>query len=423
MIQAMYSGITGMKAFKTQLDVIGNNIANVNTTAYKAESISFQETLTQTIKGASAPTSDNGGINPSQVGLGVAVGTINIDNSQGNKTATGKDTDLAVDGNGYFVLGNSDSVAYTRDGSFALDSQYNLVSSSSGMKVLGWQADLNTGVLDTSKAVASDSGIKIPVGGLSLAQQTSKVTLAGNLDASAADNTEYKMQFDVYDSLGVTHQVHVKFKKLPVDETVTPAVKPSTWGYEVTSPDVTGTITSGNIAFDDKGYSTLDTINLSMTLATPDGSKDPLVASINVGDLSQLDATTSSVNMSYQDGLALGTLESYGIDSSGTIVGTFTNGSSRTLGQIALAGFNNPAGLDRVGNNLVMESPNSGNAIIGVPGTNGIGTVSSGYLEASNVDLANEFANMITAQRGFQANSRIITTSDEVLQELVSLKR
>lgn len=413
MIQAMYSGITGMKAFKTQLDVIGNNIANVNTTAYKAEGISFQETLTQTIKGASAPTSNSGGINPSQVGLGVTVGSINIDNSQGNKTATGKDTDLAIDGNGYFVLGNGDSVAYTRDGNFSLDSQYNLVSSSTGMKILGWQADLSTGVLDTSKAVSSDSGIKIPVGGLSLAKQTSGVTLAGNLDASAAQDTVYPMQFDVYDSLGITHQVKVTFTKQAAD---------STWQYNVTSPDVTGTIASGNISFDSSGYSTLDNIDLSMALADSNGSVSPMALSVDVGNLSQLNGT-SSVNMSYQDGLALGTLESYSIDSSGTIVGTFTNGSSRTLGQIALAGFNNPAGLNRVGNNLLMESPNSGNASINVPGANGIGTVSSGYLEASNVDLANEFANMITAQRGFQANSRIITTSDEVLQELVSLKR
>jgi flagellar hook protein FlgE len=182
-------------------------------------------------------------------------------------------------------------------------------------------------------------------------------------------------------------------------------------------------IATGDITFDSSGYSNLDNIDLSITLTDSNGSVSPLLASIDVGNLSQLDATTSSVNMSYQNGLALGTLESYGIDSSGTIVGTFTNGSSRTLGQVALAGFNNPSGLDRVGNNLLKESPNSGNATISIPGANGIGTVSSGYLEASNVDLANEFANMIVAQRGFQANSRIITTSDEVLQELVSLKR
>jgi flagellar hook protein FlgE len=414
MIQAMYSGITGMKAFKTQLDVIGNNIANVNTTAYKAESISFQEMLTQTIKAASAPSSGSGGVNPSQVGLGVAVGSINIDNTQGSKTATGKGADLAVDGNGYFVLSNGDSIAYTRDGSFGLDSQYNLVSSSTGMKVLGWQADLTTGELDTSKAITGGSGIHIPVGGLSVAKQTSGVTLAGNLDASADEGAKYSTQFDIYDSLGITHQVKITFTRQADD---------STWGYEVTSPDASATIATGNITFDSNGYSVLDSIDLSMTLADSNGSVSPLVLSIDVSGLSQLNAATSSINMSYQDGLALGTLESYSIDSNGLIVGTFTNGSSRTLGQIALAGFNNPAGLDRVGSNLLMESPNSGSATISVPGTNGIGSISSGYLEASNVDLANEFANMIVAQRGFQANSRIITTSDEVLQELVSLKR
>jgi flagellar hook protein FlgE len=419
----MQSGISGMKAFKSALDVIGNNIANVNTTGYKSGRATFKEMLSQTMTAASGPTASRGGINASQLGLGVTIGSIVSDIAQGSMQATGRGTDIAIEGNGFFALGGGDKVAYTRDGSFSLDAQYNLVSASSGLRVLGWQADSNTGLIDTSTPITGSSSIQIPVGGLSVARQTSEIDVSGNLDASAVDGDEYEIKFDIYDSLGLTHEMRVNFTKLAADPAATPPVPASTWQYEVFCPDVqAAAVNTGNISFDTLGYSTLDGIDLSLDFASANGSVQPLVATINTQQISQLNGA-DTIDLAYQNGLPLGTLESYSIDRGGTITGTFTNGSTRTLAQLAIAAFNNPAGLAKSGNNMLVESPNSGSPSMSVPGKGGIGLLSSGFLEASNVDLATEFANMIIAQRGFQANSRIISTSDEVLQELVSLKR
>ncbi|MHB9037027.1 MAG: flagellar hook protein FlgE [Armatimonadota bacterium] len=424
MIQAMQSGISGMKAFKSALDVIGNNIANVNTTGYKAGRATFKEMLSQTMTAPSGPTANRGGINASQVGLGVMIGSVDVNNTQGSSQATGRGTDLMIEGNGFFALGGGDKIAYTRDGGFSLDAQYNLVSASSGMRVLGWKADQNTGVVDTSSPITGSSSIQIPVGGMSVARQTSVIDVSGNLDASAVVGSDpYEIKFDLYDSLGLTHQMQVKFTKLAADATATPPVPPSTWKYDVFCPDVqAAAVNTGNISFDTLGASTLDKIDLSLNFANNTGSVQPLNATINMEKISQLNGS-STVDLAYQNGLQLGTLESFSIDRGGAVIGTFTNGSTRALGQVAIVGFNNPAGLSKTGNNMLVESPNSGSPTMSIPGKGGLGLLSSGFLEASNVDLATEFASMIIAQRGFQANSRIISTSDEVLQELVSLKR
>ncbi len=803
MIQAMYSGIAGMKAFKGALDVIGNNIANINTTAYKGGRANFKDMLSQTIKGATAPSTGMGGSNSAQVGLGVILGSIDINTSQGSMQATGRNTDLAVEGNGFFALGGGGRIAYTRDGSFALDAEFNLVQSGSGMRVLGWAADLKTGAIDTTAPLNANSTMSIPVGGLSIARSTTKVDIAGNLDASSigpaqtktinisgnldeaagpegttfakitgsfdknslaargttfakitssldasaaigathavnftvydqagaahnvtatftkdaaantwtyavtsagadvaslppagsvvfdavtgasltpsipmnltwnagvdsitaaintsamtegvssnavviagdkdgnapglgttravnftvhdqdgvahdvvatftkdivantwkyvitaagadpasvpppgsvifdpltglslipsitmdltwnagvdsinavintsamtegvstnavvtstdidgyaptapvsitqnvydslgfahpvtitftkqpiADTWRYNIvapdatpasippdadftftgatsdlvgipmslalnipngsiqpmnmtintsnlkldsaatitafpatmspdgsapgdpvpiRFDVYDSLGLTHEMQVVFKKTSI---------PATWDYEVLSPDAAAVSLPppGQITFNSLGYSQLPSIPYSLVWANPNGSTQPLVGNINTKSISQLNGAIT-VDLTYQDGLELGTLESYTIGRDGLITGVFTNGSNRPLGQMALAQFNNPAGMTKVGNNVVNESPNSGAAKLGLPGDGGLGMINAGFLESSNVDLATEFAAMIVAQRGFQATSKIITTSDEILQELVNLKR
>ena len=417
MIQAMYSGISGMKAFKSDLDVIGNNIANVSTTGYKSGTATFKEMLSQTISSASAPSSNRGGINASQVGTGVTLGSILRDETQGSFTATGRSTDLAIDGNGYFILGGGSSVAYTRDGTFTQDAKNNLVSSSSGLNVLGWQADMTTGVIDTTTPITAASTLSIPVGGMSVANATTTVELTGNLASSADEGTEYNIKYSIYDSLGNTHDIVMTFTKQ-----ATPSGGDATWSYEVTSPDVSATIASGDITFDSNGYSNLDSIPISMDFTSTNGSVQPLVATIDTSSLTQL-AGDSTVQLSYQDGLPLGTLESFTIDSSGLIVGSFTNGSTRNLGQIAIAGFSNPAGLTDAGNNLLTVSSNSGSPTIGTAESGSLGSIKSCYLEASNVDLTTEFSNMIVAQRGFQANSKIISTSSDVLEELVNLVR
>lgn len=414
MIQAMYSGISGMKAFKSSLDVIGNNVANVNTTAYKAGRATFKEMLSQTLAGASTPSANLGGTNPSQVGLGVLVGSVDTDQGQGSLTSTGRTTDLAIEGNGYFAISDGTRAYYTRDGSFALDAWNNLVSTGTGLRVLGWMADVDTGEVDTTRPVNAESSLEIPVGNLSIARQTSSITIGGNLDASSAAGAKYPVRFSIYDSLGLTHDLRVEFTK---------SAGPARWGYSVYCDDAgAAAISSGTIPFDSKGYSTVSSIPVSVRFSTPNGSVQPLTASINIEKLSQLNGQFTA-DLTYQDGLELGTLESYSIDRSGLITGSFTNGTTRALGQIALTGFTNPGGLTKAGNNLLTESPNSGVPRLGVPGTGGLGRVTACFLEASNVDLAAEFASMIVAQRGFQASSRVITTSDEVLQELVSLKR
>jgi flagellar hook protein FlgE len=334
-------------------------------------------------------------------------------------TATGRANDLSIEGNGFFALSNGSRAFYTRDGSFSLDAEHNLVSSATGMRVLGWTSDQATGVLDTTTPVTGDSRIQIPIGGLSVARQTSNVSLGGNLDAgTAVAAAPYPIKFSVYDSLGLTHDVNVNFTKAAYDAVTGEA----TWTYAATSGDCTLPVGSGSIVFDKNGYSKTPSINLSLTLTTANGSVTPLLAAVNTQNVSQLNGD-NTVNMTYQDGLSLGTLESFGIDRTGEISGTFTNGAVRTLGQLALAEFTNPSGLLKTGNSMLSESPNSGSPKLGLPGTGGMGSISSGFLEASNVDLANEFATMIVAQRGFQANSRIISVSDEVLQDLVTMKR
>ena len=417
MIQAMYSGISGMKAFKSNLDVIGNNIANVNTVGFKASRATFKEMMLQTIAGASAPAGGRGGTNPRQVGLGVMLGAISIDGTQGSMQATGGATDLAIEGNGYFVLGDGAGTMYTRDGTFALDAQNNLVSVATGLKVVGWMADQTTGEIDTSEPVSGSSAIQIPIGSLSLARQTSLVELSGNLDAEASTGDTKAVKFEIFDSLGVRHEIGIEFTK---------TANPTEWTYDVYCADVEPNpavpVATGTVTFDDGGQSELDEVALSLAFTVPNGSVSPLQTTVSMSGLSQLGGEYTA-DLRYQDGLQLGTLVSFGIDNSGTVFGTFTNGTTQSLAQLAVAEFSNPAGLSKIGGNVMRESPNSGARQIGIAGAGSRGQISAGFLEASNVDLANEFANMIVAQRGFQANSRIITASDEVLQELVSLKR
>lgn len=415
MIQAMYSGIAGLKAFKSSLDVIGNNIANTDTVAFKAGRVTFKDALSQTLSGATASSDTKGGTNPVQMGLGVVVGAIDTDTTEGSPQSTGRQNDLMIDGEGYFVLGNGNQTVYSRDGAFGLDGANNLVSTSTGLKVLGWTAD-DTGTVDTGSQVSS-SGINIPVGQLSTSKATSKAVLGGNLNNSAAVGDTYDVQIQAYDSLGTVHNVKITYTKAANSASGNPV-----WDYDITSPDVTGSVGSGSIAFDDKGQSMVESVPVDLTLDTPNGSVQPLSFTL---DTSQVSAITGNYTIGSRsnDGLPLGTLESYTIGQDGTISGTFDNGATRTLGKIAIAQFTNPAGLSKQGNNILLETPNSGNAVIGQAGSGGRGTISSGFLEGSNVDLAQEFANMIIAQRGFQANSRVITTSDEVLQYLVSMKQ
>ena len=416
MIQAMYSGVSGLRAHKTEMDVISNNIANINTIGFKASRVSFREMLSQTIAGATAPTPGGiGGTNPLQIGLGASVGSIDVSQTQGSLLPTGKPTDVAIEGNGFLVLGDGQGKYYTRDGSFQLDAEGNLVSAGSGLKVLGWMADPSTGVIDDTAPVSASSAIRLPVGQLAIARQTTGMTYGGNLDATTAVGGTWSPSATVYDSLGVAHTLTV---------TLTKTANPGEWSWEASCPDADPGVPvgSGTITFDANGHSTVSSGDISLTLASANGATNPIAATLSFGSITQY-AGDSTLGATYQDGLPLGMLDSFTIGKDGVISGAFTNGMTQRLGRLALAQFTNPSGMSRAGNNLLVETGNSGVPQIGRPSTGSMGNLTAGFLESSNVDLPTEFANMIVAQRGFQANSRIITTSDEILQELVQLKR
>ncbi|WP_280768976.1 flagellar basal body rod protein FlgG [Salipaludibacillus daqingensis] len=283
MIRSLYSGIGGMKNFQTKLDVIGNNIANVNTFGYKKGRATFNDLVSQQMAGASTATGERGGTNPMQVGLGGGTSSIDTISTQGSLQSTGRDLDIAISGDGYFVVADGDANYYTRAGNFYLDEAGTLVNAD-GLRVQG-------------------------VG-------------------------------------------------------------------------------------------------------------DSFTGDIDGGDLEDLTILAGSI-----DPDSGATLESFNISQSGEINGVYSDGETRVLGQIAMANFSNPGGLSKVGNNTYELSNNSGPAELGSSGTGGRGGMVGSALEMSNVDLSEEFAEMIVSQRGFQANTRMITTSDEILQELVNLKR
>lgn len=419
MIQAMYNGVSGLRAHKTQMDVISNNIANINTIGFKSSRVNFREMLSQTMQGASAPKSGGiGGINPLQIGLGTGIGSIDVSQIQGSLLPTGKPTDVAIEGNGFLILGDGQGKYYTRDGSFTLDGEGNLVSSGSGMKVLGWMSDLFTGIIDSTVPITAASGIKLPVGQLAIARQTSSVSLGGNLNQKMEEGGTFSPSLTVFDSLGATHTVTITFTKTATD---------GEWAWEASSPDAAGgsAVGSGTITFDSSGKCMDNFQNISLTLAAPNGAASPIDINLDFQAMTQLAAESGecTVKPTSQDGLPLGVLDGFTVTKEGTISGTFDNGMTQTLGKLALAQFSNPAGLSRAGNNLLTETGNSGLPQIGQPSTGSLGNLTAGFLESSNVDLPTEFANMIVSQRGFQASSRIITTSDEILQELVQLKR
>ncbi len=696
MMRSLFAGVSGLRNHQTRMDVIGNNIANVNTVAYKASRVTFAEAFAQLLQGASRPPGDLGGINPIQIGLGSKIGSIDQNFAQGNLESTGLNTDLAIQGDGLFVLSDGSRSYYTRAGNFQLDANGKLVSPANGFKVQGINAD-SSGNISTGSAITD---IELPFGQKSPARATSTVTLTGNLDSrelplgtvlatqgkvfavesstsnggagsdvsglyangtsnssifgmvpdsttvtvsdgtntqnytyvkndtgvgtsdfhslkdlvaeinndfgaagfntltaaqnnatgaigftaiaavglnvtssnpallkalgaangnlaaggtsstdqfshiavgtdlvtslrdgtgqslglvagdniaidaneggtavpsgsvavaagttytqllaainttlgitnlagaaidtttgamtvtgdgglinalsglnirsaapgaaafngvfdsqagnyverQAASDVTHQAAITVYDSMGTPISLSMTFTKDPT--------APNRWLWQASVP-APGAVTGGG-----SGFVTFDTDGRLETFAYNGGANslqfDPgsgATAPVDIkldsgalGDINGLSqfASPSNAVASAQDGYPMGNLQDFSVDSRGVITGYFSNGINQTLAQIALASFNNPSGLLRQGNNMYGESANSGNAIIGFSGTSNQSTITPGALESSNVDLSEEFTNMIIAQRGFQANARVITTADEMLTELVNLKR
>lgn len=434
MLQALLAGVASIKAQQTRMNVIGNNLANVNTTAYKGSRITFQDMIAQTIRGAARPTSTLGGTNAIQFGLGVLVGATDVNNEQGSLNATNRPTDLAIQGNGYFEVSNGSRIAYSRDGAFSLDASGDLIQSATGERLLGWRAD-SFGNIDTSVPVSTSSSLNIPLGRLNAVQVTSRISMAGNLDGEAVATDSWTMQVKVYDSLGGAHDLSVTYTNHQA-----PSPIPATWPTGATSSwdwsaaEVTGGVSTpigssasaGNspLYFDANGNAVSSLAAGTYNQVTVPGSTSAPAFTIDLdfSSIGQL-KTDSQVAAQDQNGFPPGSLNGYSIGTDGVITGMFTNGLTRPLGQIAMAIFPNPNGLERMGNNLWRNTDNSGIAVVGTPRTGGRGSINAGFLEQSNVDIGNEFTDLIVTQRGFQSNTKVVTTVDEMLQDLINMKR
>ncbi|MBZ4682596.1 MAG: flagellar hook protein FlgE [Fusobacteriaceae bacterium] len=588
MLGALYSSISGLKAHQTKLDVVGNNIANVNTAGFKRSSVNFEETMTRTLKGARGPVEGRGGTNPSTIGLGTSVSSINTDFKSGAQQTTGRKTDLRIDGNGFFILKEGNSRFYTRAGNFNLDANGNLVTPS-GMKVQGWQATIRddgtmgidsttplgdlqirvgsslpgkatdtlnytgnlqqkSGISDLTLSVDDlsgtgkkvDVGIKfsydknsdkwywkaegegiigqgafqldedgnikrsfpsetIPIqnanGVLINSPVAGKITFSEIADvknkktASFTENA-YVTSSEVYDSLGKTHTLGIKYTKLsenvwdfdvtsgsgepvkngkgfitfdsvgqingkykyadPNDQTTWPEGVTTMYFENGIVDPATGQVTYGDVnsqySMDANGVVRFrgaevpggpkkgQIMNAQFdeklvfdpaaegSAPPPEGGASPLEITLNFNNVTQFAAQTT-ITLESQNGYGMGELETFNITDSGDIMGFYSNGYEQTIGKIALAKFTNAEGLQNIGGSAFKQTSNSGEAMVLTPGTAGTGKVVAGALEMSNVDLAQEFTDMIIAQRGFQANSKTISTSDQILENVINLKR
>ena len=514
MMRSMFAGVSGLKAHQVRMDVIGNNIANVNSAGYKSSRATFQDMLSQTLRSATAPTAARGGSNPQQIGLGVQVGSVDVKHTQGNTQSTGYITDLAIEGEGFFVLGQGENRLYTRAGMFGLDNgtEGNLVSLLNGQRVLGYKAN-SDGVIDTKSDLTP---LYISASETITPRATDAVYFAGNLDnripewQSEEDTISRSVQ--IYDSRGREQTIIVDLKREqgnnwewdanwflvsePVamdngfiannEKYVVKFDSSSSPNWQLNKLDPDGSATSEIVAYSNDGFrwtvgdpsppvpnaptfefehklTENETVEVfaeggSLYLTSrhsltgthadnrliqfnDDGSfrglsgmgeenvlkfkpvyAEQLAITLDFSDFTMY-ADTFTGKFMNQNGYTSGALESYAIDQNGFIVGSFSNGLTRALGQVALARFANPAGLQRAGSTMFVDTVNSGEAQIEAAGVPGYGQIAPSSLEMSNVDLSEEFTEMIITQRGFQANSRIITTSDEMLQELVNLKR
>jgi flagellar hook protein FlgE len=589
MLRSLFSGVSGMNNNQVWIDIIGNNIANVNTTGYKAVRITFEDILNQTIEGVSAPTAERGGTNAKQIGLGSTVATLQTIHTQGSMQTTGKNTDLAIQGDGFFICkqGGRDVEFYTRNGSFGFDSEGNLINLSNGYFIQGWigTKDPETGkmTIDYTQPIQN---LKIVQGSVMAARATENLTLEGNLSAQAKlaidkvattlisgndsrqivirfkhlfvpdnptknyylwealDATTYnpigttgssgileldsngqvigsysstnwdngaggttandgilqsgeiptisnhqgsftvtvgesqvsvtvptgttatpgnitftpapgageavtaklnkrheyqhKASEGIYDSLGDSHTVPMVFER----------IKTNTWLWYSTNPVESDKIAGYGI-LEFKANGQLDKIYKYASPSDPSGNfqgiyfdppedptppeqggappagngASPLKINLDFSKIVQYATQSSTADITTQDGFPMGVLDSIKVNSQGVIIGEYSNGRDEELGQIAIATFSNPSGLIKVEGTMFRESVNSGRAVKSAPGQQGRCKLLAGTLEMSNVDLTQEFTNMIIAQRAFSANARIITTSDQMIQEVVALKR
>ena len=420
---SLYSGISGLNANTNAMSVIGNNIANANTSGFKSGRANFSDVISQSL---------SSGSNPNQIGRGAQISSISNSFTQGSLESTSSATDLALEGDGFFIVNDGLSSYYTRAGQFSADKNRNLVNTD-GLTVQGWDSDSNGNPTGAIKDINFANASATP-------QVTSSVTLNANLDsretiagafnlADPAGTSNFSSGLTVYDSLGNAHTVICYFSKT--------AANAWDWNAVVDGSELTSGLTeieaSGTLSFTTSGELDTETTTVS-DFNFAGGSALNQVINFDFGDSLTTDGGTglsgstqfgadSAVSLLDQDGFTSGTLQSISVDQDGIITGFFTNGKTQPLAIVAVATFQNQGGLNKVGSNLFSETFATGQPVITMGGVGGSGKVQSNSLEQSNVDLAEEFVKMITTQRAFQANSRTITTTDEMMAEIINIKR
>ena len=403
--------LSGLQANSVALNTIGNNLANLNTTAYKGQTTSFEDLFYQQI-------GQSGSGDAIQVGAGTKVSGTSTDFTEGTilPDSNANSSDMALAGNGFFVVNQSGVQSLTRAGNFQLSSNGDLITQD-GQQVMGYAAV--NGVVNQNSSLTP---ITIPVGVNEGAQATQNISVTANLNSGATVGTAFSSPVQVYDSLGQSHQVAVNYTKTGTN----------TWSYSVNLPagDATGTPTNniGSLTFDSSGRLASPATSPNITFpGLTDGASDlnfnwTLNDSSGNPTISQL-ASASTNTANSQDGFTSGVYQNFTADANGVITAHFTNSRTSTIGQIAVATVANTAGLTASGSNNFTATAASGAASIGVAGAGGRGTLDDGALEQSNVNISTEFSNLIVAQRAFEANSKTVTTFDTVSQDVLSMIR
>ena len=421
--------LSGLTAESTALSAIANNLANQNTVGYKDVGVLFSDLFYQNL-------GTTGAGDPIQLGAGAKVGSMPGQFTQGSLNSTGVPTDVAIQGDGFFVVQDTTgAISYTRAGNFAVDSN-NFLVTSDGQQVQGYPAV--NGVVTPGQGLGA---LQLGAGTISPPSATSTTQIATNLNASAPVGSTFSTPVTIFDSLGTSHVLTYTFTKTAAN----------TWNYQLSIPSAdlnplvpvgggppvpqTGILATGALGFDGGGNlisvtpagGTASLANVTGITATSlaDGAFDlnfawdllngttPVVTQV---------AGPSSTSATQQNGSSSGTLVNFSIGADGTVTGSFSNGKTAALGQIALATFADVEGLQRSGNTDFTPTLASGQSVVGSPGTGGRGGLSGGALELSNVDIATEFANLIIAQRAFEANAKAVTTFDQITQDTINLK-
>jgi flagellar hook protein FlgE len=415
-LNALFVGSSGLTANSTALDVVGNNLANINTTGYKNQRTLFRDVVYQTLSAGSGASGTVGGTNPVQLGFGVNVGSVDSLFGQGNLTPTGRTLDAGIQGSGFFVVNNGTQNLFTRAGGFNVDSSGYLVDPGTGFRVQRFGTAGEGSATLPGFQVAGDNRIKIPFGAGVSGVQTANVNYQGNLDTNLAVGGNVTTAIQVYDSQNTARSLTVTFTKTGSN-----------------TFDVTAAIAGGAVAvpatpvtFDNDGL-LLSPANLALAVSGIPGADNQTI-NLRLGTIGQATGLTqfggtSTATAVTQDGSGSGTLVSVSFDQSGIVQGQFSNGRSIPIAQLAIAAFNNESGLIRQGTNYFATSAASGEALIGTAGGGGRGSVQGGSLEGANVDIATEFSRLILAQRGFQVNARTITAANDTLQELANIIR